>query len=312
MEGRVAARFLPPLVLLALHLCVAGVEERASGGSGVQDLVSETGRSAGFVGHHGGQRAARLRKLYAATESETWNLRVCNAYAFGSAVDIFKGAAPQATEKLTAKTGPLPFKQCFDLDKVPLHPGDKLEFLVGGDLHLGTFAVTNIPEGAMLQLVIMRHDEMTTAASFMSHVFVDSYAPQIAVVDAYVGPSRSMLKIGRLEEDREGEEVPVHYNRLVTLQPGTYRWHLLDSLVGREETQAAAVDHQAESWGRYTAIRMGIKAHQGPSFEEDLIVFPGGTPVYHRSGAAGLRAVGPAVVAAVVLAVVSPLVRVEL
>lgn len=290
------------LLLLGFHLRPAScVTEQHSGDSPVSriddaDDLDDGGRShrpfghsatsVNFVRHR--QRADRLRKLYAAaSEVDSGRvLRVCNAYAFGSAVDIFRGEAPHYTSKLTAKTGPLPYKQCFDLPGTILEPGDKLEFMVGGDLHLGTFAVTHMPEGAMLQLIIARHDEVTTAATFTSHVFEDSVEPQVAVADEYIGPSRAKLKLSRVDGQRGPSlEEPVKYNRVVTLAPGNYRWRLLDSLVGQQENEAASVDLFAENWGRYTAIRMGVKAHQGPSFDEDLMIFPGGHSTNPRNGA---------------------------
>merc|ERR1719161_1616580 len=91
-------------------------------------------------------------------------LRVCNAYPYAASLDVFRGK-----EKLTAD-GAMPYKGCRDM-ATPLKPGDKIEFRVG-DASAGTFSVSDLPnDDAVLLLVIHRHDTLSTAVSFESHVF---------------------------------------------------------------------------------------------------------------------------------------------
>ena len=62
----------------------------------------------------------------------------------------------------------------------PLKVGDKLEFMLG-DANAGTFAVSDLPQNdAVLLLIIHRHDQVSTAASFESHVFANLLNAQVA------------------------------------------------------------------------------------------------------------------------------------
>merc|ERR1719243_61262 len=92
-------------------------------------------------------------------------LRVCNAYPYAAALDLNRGK-----EKLTDES--MPYKSCKDF-KTQLKAGDKLEFKVG-DANAGTFSVSDLPNNdAVLLLVIYRHDTLSTAVSFESHVFAN-------------------------------------------------------------------------------------------------------------------------------------------
>merc|ERR1719163_1514066 len=89
---------------------------------------------------------------------------------------------------------PMPYKACEDFAS-QLKPGDKLEFRVG-DSTAGTFSVSDLPNNdAVLMLLIHRHDTLSTAVSFESHVFANLLNAQIAVIDTYKGAAKSTLKI---------------------------------------------------------------------------------------------------------------------
>merc|ERR1719158_2408271 len=86
------------------------------------------------------------------------------------------------------------YKTCKDF-QAELKSGDKLEFKVG-DASAGTFGVSNLPDNdAVLLLIIHRHDTLSTAVSFESHVFANLANAQIAVMDTYKGAAKSTLKI---------------------------------------------------------------------------------------------------------------------
>lgn len=217
-------------------------------------------------------------------EPQPWVLRLCNAYAFGNAMRVFHlagktsstPAGPTKREKLTDESGPLPFKYCTDVHGVKLTDGSILDFnMVNGDLHVGSFAVTNLPpRPSVLQLVIHRHDDFTTTADFTSHIFEESWEPQVVVVDAYRGTARSWMMV-RDSGDSMGQ--PLHYGTVVTLKPGRYEW---DSYTGGTDVHPTGghIDRRMslefEAYKKYTAIRVGADAIAGPSFPEDLVVFP--------------------------------------
>merc|ERR1712187_51370 len=86
-----------------------------------------------------------------------------------------------ASEKLTSDAA-MSYKSCRDFT-APLKSGDKLEFMVG-DASAGTFSVSDLPSNdAVLLLVIHRHDTLSTAVSFESHVFANLLNAQVAVID---------------------------------------------------------------------------------------------------------------------------------
>merc|ERR1719282_840657 len=86
------------------------------------------------------------------------------------------------------------YNTCRDF-AAPLKSGDKLEFRVG-DATAGTFAVSDLPNNdAVLLLVIHRHDTLSTAVSFESHVFSNLQNAQVAILDTYKGAAKSMPRI---------------------------------------------------------------------------------------------------------------------
>merc|ERR1719262_306126 len=86
------------------------------------------------------------------------------------------------------------YKACRDFVS-KLTPGDKLEFKVG-DASAGTFAVSELPKSdAVLLLVIHRHDTLSTAVAFESHVFASLQNAQIAVIDTYKGTAMATPRI---------------------------------------------------------------------------------------------------------------------
>merc|ERR1719217_1358423 len=103
-------------------------------------------------------------------------------------MDVLRGR-----ESLTGDA-PMPYKSCRDF-KAPLKAGDKLEFKVG-EASAGTFAVSDLPQNdAVLLLVVHRHDTLSTAVSFESHVFSNLANSQIVVLDTYKGKAKAHTSI---------------------------------------------------------------------------------------------------------------------
>merc|ERR1719458_1840293 len=96
-------------------------------------------------------------------------------------------------DRLTSDAA-MPYKACKDFVS-PLKSGDKLEFKVG-DASAGTFSVSDLPNNdAVLLLVIHRHDTLSTAVSFESHVFANLLNAQVAIIDTYKGKARASPRI---------------------------------------------------------------------------------------------------------------------
>jgi len=198
-------------------------------------------------------------------------LRVCNAYPYSAALDVFRGK----TEKLTSEA-PMHYKTCKDFT-APLISGDKLEFKVG-DASAGTFSVSDLPSNdAVLLLVIHRHDTLSTAVSFESHVFATLENAQVAVIDTYKGAAKSTLKImdastkNKAQTSRSEE---LRYDSVVAVNPGLYDVELV-GLDGKAASKSQLVALNRES---YIIIRTGVEAQQGPAYPQELLIFPNSNP----------------------------------
>jgi len=206
-------------------------------------------------------------------------LRICNAYPFGSAIDVFRGK----DEKLTTET-PMAFKSCQDF-KTKLSAGDKLDFMVG-DASAGTFSVSDLPNNdAVLLLVITRHDAMSTAVSFESHIFANLVNAQIAVIDTYKGKAAASPRI-RDEASKGSRSEQLRYNSVVAVNAGRYDV-VLDDVGGKEIQKHELVALEGES---YVVMRTGVEAQDGESYPEELMVFPQSDPGMLHSGCAQISA----------------------
>merc|ERR1719171_1865499 len=193
-------------------------------------------------------------------------LRVCNAYPYAAALDLFR-----SKEKLTATS--MAYKACENFS-TDLKAGDKLEFKVG-DANAGTFSVSDLPNNdAVLLLVIYRHDTLSTAVSFESHVFANLLNAQLAVLDTYKGAEKSKLAIRDAGDAKTSRSEELRYDSVVAVNPGKYECALV-GMDGKEQQKKELVALNRES---YVVIRSGVEAQQGPSYPQSLIVFPQSDP----------------------------------
>jgi len=206
-------------------------------------------------------------------------LRVCNAYPYNSALDVFR-----AQEKLTDTE--MPYKACQDF-VAPLKAGDKLEFKVGG-ASAGTFSVSDLPNNdAVLLLVIHRHDTLSTAVSFESHVFANLLNAQVAVIDTYKGKSSATPRIKDAAVHAKGAEQvrseELRYSSVVAVNPGKYEVEL-DDQDGKVLSKSQLIALNRES---YVILRTGVEAQQGPKYPQELVIYPQSDASLLKSGAAG-------------------------
>eukprot|EP00928_Gymnodinium_smaydae_P066266 TRINITY_DN49301_c0_g1_i1.p1 TRINITY_DN49301_c0_g1~~TRINITY_DN49301_c0_g1_i1.p1 ORF type:complete len:277 (+),score=36.28 TRINITY_DN49301_c0_g1_i1:122-952(+) len=191
-------------------------------------------------------------------------LRVCNAYPYDVALDVYKGPMKLTIDK------PLPYKSCEDFP-AKLEIDDKLDFKMG-DADAGTFSITDLPESdAVLLLVVHRHDTVSTSVAFESHVFADLKNAQLAVIDAYKGPAKSMPKISdaKVIGNRTKRSEEVRYDSVVALNPGFYEVELFGNDTGKSKATLVANEHES-----YVVLRVGVDAREGPSYPEELVVYP--------------------------------------
>jgi len=251
--------------LLALLLIAAHV-------GGVQGLLRQTANAEGFV------KALEFKH----------KLRVCNAYPYSASLDVIR-----SNEKLTDQ--PMHYKSCKDF-LAPLKSGDKLEFKIG-DASAGTFAVSDLPNNdAVLLLIIHRHDQVSTAVSFESHVFANLLNAQIAVIDTYKGATKGSPRIKDLKDaTKESRSEELRYSSIVAVNPGIYEVEL-DGADGQEKSKTQLVALNRES---YVVLRTGVESKTGQSFPQELIVYPNSDPSTLRNSAStrSLAAVFAALVA---------------
>jgi hypothetical protein len=213
-------------------------------------------------------------------------LRVCNAFPQATALDVFRGKA----EKLTGDE-PMPYKACRDF-LAPLKAGDKLEFKVG-DASAGTFAVADLPQNdAVLLLVVHRHDTLSTAVSFESHVFSNLANAQIVVLDAYKGKAKAHTSIMdaenkvKTEQKDQARSEELRFDSVVAVNPGRYEVALTgDDGETKAKTSLVALEHES-----YVVLRTGVEAQQGGKYAQELVVFPQSDPHMLKGGASQVSA----------------------
>jgi len=206
-------------------------------------------------------------------------LRVCNAYPFDGALELYRGKT-----KLTGDS-PMTYKTCRDFVE-PLKSGDKLEFKVG-DASAGTFSVSDLPNNdAVLLLIINRHDSLSTAVSFESHVFSNMENPQIAVIDTYKGKTQAHARILDGKSTNRSHSEELRYDSVVAVSPGIYEVEIS----GQDGETKARQQLVALSHESYVVLRTGLEAKAGASFPQDLIIFPASDAGKLRNHAGSLRA----------------------
>lgn len=207
------------------------------------------------------------------------SLRVCNAYPLSEGLDVLRGKS----EKLTGEA-PMPYKSCRDF-KAHLQSGDKLEFKVG-DSTAGTFAISELPSNdAVLMLVIHRHDTVSSAVAFESHVFANLQNAQVAVIDTYKGKAVAKPRImdeSQPKEAKQSRSEELRYDSVVAVNPGKYEV-LLAGSDGETKAKSSLVALNHES---YVVLRTGVESADGHGFPQELVVFPQSDPSLVHSGAA--------------------------
>lgn len=202
-------------------------------------------------------------------------LRVCNAYPFNGALDVFR-----SKDKLTES--PMKYKSCEDF-LAPMKAGDKLEFKIGG-ASAGTFAVSDLPNNdAVLLLIIHRHDQASTAVSFESHVFANLLNAQVAVIDTYKGSKQASPRIkDRDSATKNSRSEELRYSSIVAVNPGIYEVELAET-DGKVQAKSELVALNRES---YIVLRTGVESKTGPSFPQELVIYPNSDPASLRNNAA--------------------------
>mmetsp|Transcript_60393 Transcript_60393/g.136128 ORF Transcript_60393/g.136128 Transcript_60393/m.136128 type:complete len:272 (+) Transcript_60393:68-883(+) len=216
-------------------------------------------------------------------------LRVCNAYPYAASLDVYRGLHEKLTEAA------MPYKACQDF-ATPLKAGDKLQFKVG-DANAGIFSVSDLPNNdAVLLLVIHRHDTLSTAVSFESHVFANLLNAQLAIIDTYKGSSQAMPRIMDAQGGKSSRSEELRYDSVVAVNPGLYEV-VLAGKDGETKAKSSLVALNRES---YIVLRTGVESQRGQSYPQELVVYPRSDASKLHSGVC--RASGSLLAAVVLLA----------
>eukprot|EP00747_Dinoflagellata_sp_TGD_P066044 gnl/TRDRNA2_/TRDRNA2_154628_c0_seq1.p1 gnl/TRDRNA2_/TRDRNA2_154628_c0~~gnl/TRDRNA2_/TRDRNA2_154628_c0_seq1.p1 ORF type:complete len:275 (-),score=78.98 gnl/TRDRNA2_/TRDRNA2_154628_c0_seq1:190-1014(-) len=233
----------------------------------------------GVSAGQGGGTALRTDGFVRALEFN-YRLRVCNAYPIDTPLEVFHGK-----ERLTGDDN-MPYKSCRDFS-TPLKSNDKLEFKAG-EAAAGTFSFDELPQNdATLLIIVSRHDIVSTAMSFISHVFANSEKTQVAVLDTYKGKAKSTPEIEEqdqpLQKDKDGKPLPpppkhkemLRYNSVVVVDQGLYQVELTgdDDKQVKGKTDLVALKKES-----YVVFRAGVESKSGKLYPEDVIVFPQSDP----------------------------------
>jgi len=220
-------------------------------------------------------------------------LRVCNAFPSTSDVFVMRDG-----DKATVFMD-LAYKSCKDVT-TDLNEGDKLQFQVG-DETTGTFSVSELPgNDAMLLLVIYRHDALSSAVSFESHIFANLVNPQVAVLDTYRGGRKSPMHIKDLKAGNLSRKEDLRYDSVIAVNPGAYQV-VLDGVDATNKTLDVAHQFVALNGVNYVILRCGLENVAG-QFGESVIIFPESDP--RALGAATRLLLSTPVVISMVLSMV--------
>merc|ERR1719420_2009406 len=139
----------------------------------------------------------------------------------------------------------------------------------------GIFSVSDLPNNdAVLLLVIYRHDTLSTAVSFESHVFANLLNAQVAVIDTYKGSGKSTMKILDSDNSKTARTEDLRYDSVVALNPGEYKV----TLVGTDGETKASSGLVAVNRDSYIILRVGCEAQSGPQYPQELVVYPQSDP----------------------------------
>jgi len=208
-------------------------------------------------------------------------LRVCNAYPDQSAMDIYIG-----NNKLNAE--PLNYKECDEYTE-PLSAGDKVDFKVEKET-AGTFTISELPNSdATLMMVISKHDTISSAVAFESHVFAKTQSAQIAVIDTYRGKNpNTELRIRDAEKpkDHSTRSEMLRFDSVVAVNEGAYQVELDDPHGKKRES--LSYDVVALKNKNYCVIRVGVNSEEGQKYPPELMLYPHSDKkdLPQRSGAA--------------------------
>lgn len=240
---------------------------------------------------------SRSAKTFVRDLDHKHTLRICNAYPSTEALSIYIAKARIIEE-------PLPYKQCGEAP-VDLHAGDQIDFKVQDSETVGTFTISELPAGnAVLMMVIFRHDTLSTAVSFESHIFAQQSGAQVAVVDTYRGRANTTIRIQDATAPPAGlRSELLRFDSVVAIDPGHYEVLLGAGQSGNATNGTAPavkvplVAAPAES---YVVVRCGLQAEAGHSYPEELLIYPPAPP--GQSAAVSPRPWSAAVLVAILAA----------
>merc|ERR1719198_2810101 len=93
---------------------------------------------------------------------------------------------------------------------------------------------------------------------------------QVAIIDAYKGSAKATPRIADVAGKKNARSEELRFNSVVAVNPGSYEVVLAGD-DGEEKSKMGLVALNHES---YVILRTGVEAQQGPSFPQELVVYP--------------------------------------
>lgn len=252
-------------------------------------LVNEARTGRGVLQHQQLEHLATERKVTNAThvaagsgsanqpevvDDDTKLLRICNAYTHSQGVHV-------KLERTLEDVGKLPYKGCGDF-RLPIFEADRLNFTLDGEEKpMGTFAVSGLPANVKTLLLIVSRRPNSVGASFVSHAFgraASEEEAQIAVIDTYLGASRTFQVIIRDLNLAGSSQEYIPLNSVVAIAAGEYSVQLPSDSdpLPKEDGLATLVANAGQS---YVVLRVGqlgatSDVDSVEAYGEQLVIFP--------------------------------------
>jgi len=246
-----------------VHLILALATSALMGPCSATSMAAQTDGDRQSLVMQQQQRQQRAAASFLRTLEFKHKLRICNAYPFIESVDVYAGPV-----KLTPES--IPYKDCHEIQG-SVKAGDKLQFQIGG-MSAGSFKVSELPrEDAVLVLVIYRHDTVTTAVAFESHVFANLMNAQIAVLDTYRGEKKGSLRVQDVVNASTTRSEELMFDSVVSVNQGIYEVVLYrnDGSVA-DKQELIALNREA-----YVVVRCGVEAvEENQRYPQALMVYP--------------------------------------
>jgi len=214
-------------------------------------------------------------------------MRICNVFAWHENLRFFLDAkymVPSSNVINNMYQG-LAYKECADFTE-ELYEGAIVHIKLRYKVEVGSFAPIPAPDSIQLFAVQRDGAGLDSGATVTTHMFRHSASPQVAVIDAYLGPRHDEVVVKREHTSIEhvGQQLAISdtstnretlgFGEVWSLTEGAYNVRLESfehpaPLSQLRKQHFVAVDGEC-----YVIIRCGVEVDHHPAFPETVVVYP--------------------------------------